>query len=486
MPWSFPILEGFGIALPFLAFRFYPEKPDLFLNPTMAEPIISVSGLRGIIGSELTPEVAIRFANAFCSQLAPGPVLLSRDGRTSGPFLCDAIASAIVASGRDCLDLDVAATPSVGVAVQALGAAGAIQVSASHNPPPYNGMKLFGPEGRVVPAAFGNQVLAAYRQCQEDPQKATWAPIQSIGLRRRIEDPHQVHLDRVLATVDAQAIRKCRMKVLVDSNHGAGSILAARLLESLGCEFVILGDRPDGQFSHPPEPILENLSAVGASVTQGGFAVGFCQDPDADRLALLDEHGAYIGEEYTPVLCILRALMQHRGPLVTNCASSSMTKDLASKHQVPFFRSKVGEANVVDCMLEHGALYGGEGSGGPIDPRVVLVRDSIAGMAQILDLMAATGRSISQLVGQLPTYSMIKDKMTLSKEKLEASIGLLGSKLQADSVSTLDGVRLDWADRWLLLRASNTEPLVRLIAEAPDRQSAQELILRAKTLMETN
>jgi phosphomannomutase len=163
-----------------------------------------------------------------------------------------------------------------------------------------------------------------------------------------------------------------------------------------------------------------------------------------------------------------------------------MTEDLASKHQVPFFRSKVGEANVVDCMLEHGALYGGEGSGGPIDPRVVLVRDSIAGMAQILDLMAATGLSISQLVGQLPTYSMIKDKMTLSKEKLEASIGLLGAKLQADSVSTLDGVRLDWADRWLLLRASNTEPLVRLIAEAPDRQSAQELILRAKTLMEAN
>ena len=177
----------------------------------MAEPIISVSGLRGIIGSELTPEVAIRFANAFCGQLGPGPVLLSRDGRTSGPFLCDSIASAIVASGRDCLDLDVAATPSVGVAVQALGAAGAIQVSASHNPPPYNGMKLFGPEGRVVPAAFGNQVLASYRQCQEDPQKATWAPIQSIGVRRRIEDPHQAHLDRVLATVDAQAIRERRI-----------------------------------------------------------------------------------------------------------------------------------------------------------------------------------------------------------------------------------------------------------------------------------
>ena len=176
--------------------------------------------------------------------------------------------------------------------------------------------------------------------------------------------------------------------------------------------------------------------------------------------------------------------MLHRGPLVTNCASSSMTEYLANKHNVAFFRSKVGEANVVDCMLKHNALYGGEGSGGPIDPRVVLVRDSIVGMAQVLDLMAATGKSISQLVDSLPRFAMIKDKMTLSKDKLDASIELLRQGLQADSVSTLDGVRLDWADGWLLLRASNTEPLVRLIAEAPDLQSAKDLIQKAKTLMQ--
>jgi len=335
--------------------------------------------------------VAIRFAVAFCNQLGPGAVLLSRDGRTSGPFLSDAIASAIVACGRECCYLDVVATPTLGVAVQAFGASGAIQVSASHNPLAYNGMKLFGPDGRVVPAEFGNRVLAAYRQLQQDPQKAPWAEIQHIGTRTSIDDPHQSHLDRVLATVDVQAIRRRKMRVLVDSNHGAGSILASRLLEALGCEFEVLGDRPDGQFSHPPEPILENLSAVGATVASGGFAVGFCQDPDADRLAILDENGTYIGEEYTPVLCMMRALMHHRGPLVTNCASSSMTEYLANKHNVAFFRSKVGEANVVECMLEHQALYGGEGSGGPIDPRVVLVRDSMVGMAQVLDLMAATG-----------------------------------------------------------------------------------------------
>jgi len=389
----------------------------------LAEPIISVSGLRGIIGKELTPEVAIRFARAFCSQLAPGPILLSRDGRTSGPLLCDAIASGIVACGRECRYLDVTATPTLGVAVQNLKAAGAIQVSASHNPPPYNGMKLFGPDGRVLPASLGHRVLVMYRKLSQDSHSAPWAAFDSIGSRSRVEDPHQAHLDRVLATVDVQAIRQQRIRVLVDSNHGAGSILAARLLEALGCDFQIIGGS-------------------------------------------------------------MRALMLHRGPLVTNCASSSMTEYLANKYQVPFFRSKVGEANVVDCMLEHKALYGGEGSGGPIDPRVVLVRDSFVGMAQVLDLMVATGKSISQLVDSLPRFAMIKDKMTLSKEKLDASIELLQTGLQADSVSTLDGVRLDWADGWLLLRSSNTEPLVRLIAEAPDKQSAEDLIRRAKSLME--
>lgn len=457
-------------------------------NTGGGEPIISVSGLRGVLGSEFTPRVAIEYTAAFCGEIGPGPVLLARDGRTSGPMLCDAIASAILASGRDCLDIDVAATPTVGVAVGAFGAAGAIQVSASHNPPPYNGMKLFGNDGRVLPAEVGSRVLTRYRGIQQELPgtgwaQAGWVGVERIGKRKRIEDPHSVHLEKVLGTVDVQAIRSKRMRVLVDSNHGAGSILAARLLEALGCQYQILGGTPDGAFEHPPEPIMENLHQVGASVLKGGWQVGFCQDPDADRLAILDEAGQYIGEEYTSVLCMQRALMQRRGALVTNCASSSMTSHLAKSHGVAFYRSKVGEANVVDCMLTHGAMYGGEGSGGPIDPRVVLVRDSIVGMAQVLDLMVATGRSVSELVAGLPNLSMIKDKMTLSKKELESSIGKLQESMQADTVSLEDGVRLDWPDGWLLLRASNTEPLVRLIAEAPSREQAQGMIARAKEIM---
>ena len=449
----------------------------------VGEPIISVSGLRGIVGTEFTPQVAVSYTAAFCGALGEGPVLLARDGRTSGRMLCDAIASAIQASGRECRDLDVAATPTVGVAVGAMGAAGAIQVSASHNPPAYNGMKLFGGDGRVLPARVGLKVLERYRQIQRDAAVAGWVGVDRVGQRHRVVDPHQAHLDRVLATVDVEGIRSKGLRVLVDSNHGAGSILAGRLLESLGCTYQILGDKPDGKFWHSPEPIVENLGQVGQLVVSGGWDIGFCQDPDADRLAILDERGEYIGEEYTSVLCMQRALMQRKGALVTNCASSSMTALLAKANGVAFHRSKVGEANVVDCMLEYGAMYGGEGSGGPIDPRVVLVRDSIVGMAQVLDLMVATGSTVSGLVGGLPRLSMIKDKMTLSKAQLEASIDRLQESMQADSVSLEDGVRLEWGDGWLLLRASNTEPLVRLIAEGGSREQAEGMIARAKELM---
>jgi phosphomannomutase len=445
----------------------------------MAEPIISISGLRGVVGSELTPQTAVRYAAALCSQAPAGAIALSRDGRTTGPMLADAIAAAIVGCGRECLDLGVAATPTVGVAIRQLAAAGGIQVSASHNPPQYNGMKLFGADGRIIPGEIGNRVLEAYRE-----NASPWVPTESIGNRTPVDDPHRAHLDLILATVDAEAICRRRYKVLVDSNHGAGSILARRLLERLGCEVQILGQETDGRFEHPPEPIAENLQHVGATVTSNRLDVGFCQDPDADRLAILDERGVYIGEEYTSVLCMMRALMQRRGPLVTNCASSNMTAFLAAKHQVPFFQSKVGEANVVDMMLAHGALYGGEGSGGPIDPRVGLIRDSFVGMAQVLDLMAATGKTLSELVQTLPVMAMIKDKMSLTKERLAQSIDRLATQLQADSILSIDGVRLDWPDAWLLLRGSNTEPIVRLIAEAPNAELARTLIDRAKSIID--
>ena len=444
----------------------------------MPEPIISISGLRGIVGSELNLIVASNFTAAFCSQAPDGPIAVARDGRISGAMFADAISATIVGHGRKCLDLGVASTPTVGAFVRESKSSGAIQISASHNPPSYNGMKLFSPEGRVLPNEPGTRVLQAYRQNQTG-----WRSSDSLGIREFVEDPHVGHLRLILATIDVEAIRKVRFRVLLDSNHGAGSVLGRRLLETLGCEFLILGGTPDGQFAHPPEPLAENLKSVSPLVAEQRFQIGFCQDPDADRLAIIDETGHFIGEEYTSVLCMKRALMLNSGPLVTNCASSNMTKWLAAKHGVPFEQSKVGEANVVDVMQLHKAVYGGEGSGGPIDPRVGFIRDSFVGMAQVLDLMAATNSTLSELVSELPRMAMIKDKMVLSREQLTASIARLSEELQAESVSTADGIRLDWADSWLLLRGSNTEPIVRLIAETPTEFQSRELIARAKRII---
>lgn len=444
----------------------------------MAEPIISISGLRGIVGTELTPQVASRFAAALCVSAKPGPIVLSRDGRVSGPMLTDAIAATIVAHGRECIDLGVASTPTVGRNVRQLQAAGGIQVSASHNPPPYNGMKLFGEDGRVLSAGPGLKVLEAYRNSETD-----WKSVEELGKRRIVEDPHQDHLQAVLDTVDVEAIRARRFKVVLDANHGAGAVLGSRLLEALGCEVKLMGAEPNGLFAHPPEPLVENLTSVTSVVAQGDFDVGFCQDPDADRLALIDENGVFVGEELTSVLCALRRLQKSKGPVVTNCASSRLTKWLAETHGVPYFQSAVGEANVADCMIEHNAVYGGEGSGGPIDPTVGYVRDSFVGMAQVLDLMVSSQSPLSSIVSGLPSTAMIKDKMTLTKEKLVESIQVLQQGLKSDSLSQLDGVRLDWNDRWLLLRASNTEPIVRLIAEAPSIKDAENLIAQAKELM---
>ncbi|XZE45101.1 phosphoglucosamine mutase [Pirellulaceae bacterium SH467] len=445
----------------------------------MAEPIISISGLRGIIGSELTPAVASRFAAALCVTADPGPIILARDGRVSGPMLVDAIAATIVAHGRECIDLGIASTPTAGRNVRFFQAAGGIQVSASHNPPPYNGMKLFGKDGRVLSAVPGKRVLDAYQE-----GGAGWVGVDSLGWRTNVPDPHQDHLDAVLETVDVDAIRNRSFRVLLDSNHGCGSILGQRLLEALGCRVTLIGVPANGCFAHPPEPLAENLGDVAEQVRENGCEVGFCQDPDADRLALISEQGEYIGEEFTAVLCAYRRLMKCPGPIVTNCASSGITKWLAQRFNVPFFQSAVGEANVADCMIEQSAVYGGEGSGGPIDPLVGYIRDSFVGMAQVLDLMAATGKSISQIVAEFPRSVMIKDKMSLSKERLLESLKRLVDGLACQHVSQLDGVRLDWDDRWLLLRASNTEPIVRLIAEAPTLSDAESLIARAKGLID--
>lgn len=437
----------------------------------MKEPIISVSGLRGIIGESLDPTLAIRYSVAYASLIeSKGPIVVTRDGRATGTMLAQAICSGLMAMGRDVIYGNVAATPTTGVLVRQHKAAGGIQISASHNPPPYNGIKLFGTDGRVIPAGAGEKVIEAYRR-----NDTPWVSHENLGRIDQLDDTVSEHLKLVLATVNVERIRSKSYKVVLDSNHGAGSVHGKQLLEALGCDFQLMGDTPDGQFAHPPEPTETNLSSVAALAIDFSADVVFCQDPDADRLAIIDENGKYIGEEYTLAITMNHALKSQTGHVVTNCSSSRMSADIASANGSELHLSAVGEANVTDRMIELSAVYGGEGNGGPIDPRVGFVRDSFAAMAQVLDAMSAEDKSITQLVADVPSYDIYKTKIEIDREKIPDLYRKLEAEFSDAEVSTKDGLRLDWADKWMLVRPSNTEPIVRAIAEAKSMDEAKSL-----------
>ena len=461
------------------------------------EPIISVSGLRGVVGQSLTPDVARRYAAAFAAILPEGPVLVARDGRQNGGQLLAPVIAGLSQDGtRPVFDAGIAATPTTGVLVRHHGCAGGVQITASHNPAEYNGLKLFTAEGRVVPGAIGSKVFERFRDFGfrsdfGELSRAADGGLTSTGLPSaftQIVDTVSAHLALVESIVDVAQIRGKKFRVLLDVNHGSGSVLGKPLLERLGCDVVLVGGSPDGRFAHPPEPTAENLAGVLSDVPRTRADIGFCQDPDADRLAIIDAHGRYLGEEHTLALCVDHVLRRTPGPVVTNCSTSRMTEDLANKYNVPFYRSAVGEANVVDEMLRRQAVIGGEGNGGVIDPRVGLVRDTFVGMALVLDAMAARDRAISELADELPRYAIWKTKIELPADAVPQALDALERHFADAASDRLDGLRLDWqgphgGSAWLLVRASNTEPIVRIIAEAPAEDEAHCLCNEAGTVI---
>jgi phosphomannomutase len=423
--------------------------------------------------------VAAEFAAAYASECSAGPIVVGHDGRVSAPIFSAAVEAAVRATGHDVLMAGATATPTIGVLVRDHGAAGGIQISASHNPPTYNGLKFFQKAGMVLSKAQGAALLDRWNR-----RDFRWASWESLGRARTFDDPDQTHLARVLSIVDVAAIRRKGFTVVLDACHGAGGRLGSALLQALGCRAIVLGSQPDGRYDHPPEPTEANLREFSAVVPAVGAAVGFAQDPDADRLAVVDETGRYIGEELTLALAAARRLQQAKGPVVLNLSTSRVTEDLAKRSGCPVLRTPVGEINVVEKMIAERALLGGEGNGGVIDPRVGYVRDSFVAIAMVLDLMAATGETLSGLVCQLPRHIMIKDQYPLARSHGDGAtdsshVAGLWDRIAAAcpeaSADRRDGLRLDWEDRWVHMRASNTEPIVRVIAEAAEATVAREL-----------
>jgi phosphomannomutase len=441
---------------------------------TTDQVIVSVSGVRGIVGRGLTPDVAGRFAAALGTYVNGGPVVLSRDSRPSGDMLTCAAAAGLLAAGCRVIDCGIAPTPTCGVAVRVNAAAGGLQITASHNPAPWNGLKLFGRDGAVLKAAEGERVRALYEAGRF--RAATW---DQVGTRQTLTSAFRPHRDTVLYQLDVEKLRRCQFDVLLDANGGAGGEAGVDLLRSLGCVVRPLGCETDGQFAHEPEPIPAHLGDVARQVKEAGVIAGFVLDPDADRLALIDENGNCLSEELTLALAVQYRLGQERGPVVVNMSTSRVVQDVCNRFSVPFYRSAVGEANVVSLMRETGALIGGEGNGGVIDPRIGWVRDPFIGMGLILSLMAETNKSLSQLAAGLPAYTIVKDKYDLSRERLPDAFRALREKWPDAIVNEDDGMRLDWPARWLHVRGSNTEPVVRVIAEGPTAAAARELCAAA-------
>jgi phosphomannomutase len=434
------------------------------------ELIVSVSGIRGIVGQGLTPEAAAKFGSALGAYLKGGRVVVSRDGRPSGEMLRHAVTAGLTAAGCPVQDVGIAPTPTVGVAVRTLGAAGAVQITASHNPAPWNGLKMFGPDGAVLSAENGAVVGAMFEA--GDFPRAAWDGIGAVTTPPDILDEHaRVVLDQI--SVAAVAGRGFR--VFLDANAGAGGPLGVRLLADLGCEVVQYECEPTGRFQHEPEPIPAHLEEVAEWVPRSESAVGFVLDPDADRLALIDETGRCVSEEATLALAVKYRLRQQAGPVVINMSTSRMAEDIAAAAGCRCVRTAVGEANVVGGMRDAGAVVGGEGNGGVIDPRVGWVRDPFIGMALILSLMAEDRKPLSQLVAELPKYAMLKTKFGVPRERLPAVLDALERRWPDARANRLDGLRLDGADWWLHVRGSNTEPAVRIIAEAPTEDQTRRL-----------
>jgi phosphomannomutase len=435
--------------------------------------MVSVSGVRGTVGGTLTHDVARDFGSAFATMLGAGKtVTIGTDTRPSGPDIRDAVVEGLLAGGVNVVDLGVATTPGCALMTVQLGTDGGVIITASHNPHPYNGIKFLQPTGPGLLATQAKELKTIW-------EAGDFALADTPGVCCQDESTDERHLRAVCDVVDVDVIAARKFKVVVDSINGAGCRVTPKLMTMLGCELVHLNATPDGEFAHAPEPIAENLTSLCDAVREHGADAGFAQDPDADRLVVVDEAGAFIGEEYTLALATDYVLSQTCGAVGTNLATSRMVDDLAARAGAKVFRAPTGEANVVETMLANQCIIGGEGNGGVIDPRVVLVRNSLIGMALILEAMAKTGDTVSQRVSKIPAYVMLKTKMPCpAGVATEISIRVceLFESQAGASFNTDDGLRVDLADAWVSVRESNTEPILRVMAEAPDSETAQVLV----------
>ncbi len=449
--------------------------------------MVSVSGFRGRVGKSLDPALVTRLAALYGlflkGEVGACDVLVGRDSRTSGPMFLQAVTTGLVSVGCEVTVLGLVPTPTLMLAVLESGAAGGIAVTASHNGADWNALKLAYRGGTFLsPDAMGRfrSLIDA-----EDPGWAAWDGLGTVTVDGGAS---QRHLDRImrLPHVDAHEIRAAKIRVALDCVHGAGGAIMPRLLKLLGCDVRAIGTETDGLFPRDPEPTGANLGSLGRLVVDCGAQVGMAVDPDVDRLALTDERGRPLGEDLTLALAADAALRVQPGRVVTNLSTSRVIEDVAALHGSRVLRAPVGESNVVAAMIEQDAQFGGEGNGGVILPAVSHTRDAVLGAALVLRFLAhEPDVPISERAARLPSYHIVKEKVAFPRDLLAAAYAALTREWTPGRTDVSDGLRLEWSDeaRWIHVRPSGTEPVVRLIAEAPDQAAAEMLVGRARDLL---
>ena len=432
---------------------------------------ISISGVRGVIGDSLTPTLLTRFAQAFGTYTGSGTVVLGRDTRTSGEMVRQAVVAGLLSSGCRVIDLGICPVPTVQLAVRHRRAHGGIAITASHNPAEWNALKFVGPDGLFLGAGPARELLDIYHQ-------GDYVAVPGDRMRsvERMTDALDLHLRAIMDAVGPLPLGRRRLRVALDGCNGAGALLAPRLLDALGVDVVAINVTPNGLFPRGAEPIPENLGALCETVRANGCDIGFAQDMDADRLAVVSEAGVPIGEDYTLVLATWHVLATRPGPVVANLSTTAALDEVARRFNCQVLRTKIGEANVTERMVAERAVIGGEGNGGVIYPAINFARDSHVGMALILHLLASSGRTVSGLMAELPRFVMVKEKLACPSNKIPDVLRMVKREFADLPMDTRDGVKVMLPDGWFHVRGSNTEPIVRVVAEAPTEADARRVV----------
>ena len=448
--------------------------------------IKSISGIRGtiggVVGDNLTPVDAVKFASAYGTFLKNNStkdkltVVVGRDARISGPMIHNLITNTLIGLGIDIIDLGLSTTPTVEIAVPLEKADGGIILTASHNPKQWNALKLLNEKGEFLSAKEGELIL----QIAED-EAFTFSEVDDLGTITENDAYMDIHIDEVLnlPLVDAEAVAKRKYKVVVDAVNSSGGIIIPKLLEQMGVEVVKLYCEPNGHFPHNPEPLKEHLGDICKLVVEEKADFGVVVDPDVDRLAFISNDGEMFGEEYTLVACADYVLSKTPGNTVSNMSSSRALRDITNNHNGNYQASAVGEVNVVELMKATNAIIGGEGNGGIIYPELHYGRDSLVGVALFLTYLANQEKTVAELRASYPQYYMSKNKIELTPQiDVDAILTAMTEKYKSDDITTIDGVKIDFAENWVHLRKSNTEPIIRIYTEAKTQGQADTLALR--------